>query len=331
MPTAQSSVNPPSSRRRLLQFLALAALGPCGALAAGRRMPFRFGVSAASYGTNIEKAIQVAAHVGLPGLEPFRDNVINYLERPLELKKIFDAAGVTMITCSNGGPHFSNDLTDPAKVAQTIKDHVAFARDFILPFGYCDHFKANPHGTVTGRPTDDQLKIAADAMNEIGRQTLEFGIKFSPHPHVGSLVETEHEVRTLMALTDPRYVFLVTDTAHLTLGGMDPLQIMKDYWQRIAEIHYKDTAANLRNNKTLAVPVSGPQAGGHGWFRNLGGRDSGGVNFSAIQKFLLEKNYRGWITLDLDASMIEGKDMEETMRINIKYLIDVLGVDPKAV
>jgi inosose dehydratase len=331
MPMAQNRNSSSISRRSFLELGALAALASGPVLAAGRRMPFRFGVSAASFGTNIEQAIQVAARVGLPGLEPFRDNVINYLDRPLELKKIFDAAGVTMITCSNGGPHFSNDLTDPAKVPQTIKDHVAFARNFILPFGYCDHFKANPHGTVNGRPTDDQLKIAAEAMNEIGRQTLEFGIKFSPHPHVGSLVETEHEVRTLLALTDPRYVFLVTDTAHLTLGGMDPLQIMKEYWPRITEVHYKDTAANLRGNKVLAVPTSGPQAGGHGWFRNLGGRDSGGVDFPAIQNFLLEKNYRGWITLDLDASMIEGKDMEETIRINVKYLVDALGVDPQTV
>jgi sugar phosphate isomerase/epimerase len=112
---------------------------------------------------------------------------------------------------------------------------------------------------------------------------------------------------------------------------MNPLQIMKDYWPRITEIHYKDTAANLRGNNTLAVPISGPQAGGHGWFRNLGGRDSGGVDFPTIQKFLLKRNYRGWITLDLDASMIEGKDMEETIRINVKYLVDVLGVDPKTV
>jgi len=106
MPMAQSPNSRSVSRRSLLQFAGLAALAPGTTLAAGRRMPFRFGVSAASFGTNVEQAIQVAARVGLPGLEPFRENVINYLDRPLELKKIFDAAGVTMITCSNGGPHF---------------------------------------------------------------------------------------------------------------------------------------------------------------------------------------------------------------------------------
>ena len=321
-------------RRDLLKSSAAvagAALLGGQAAAAPAKLRFRYGCSAASFDTNIEEAIRVISRCGLPGIEPFRANVINYLGKPLELKKRMSDAGLTMISCSDGGPNFSTDLVDPAKTPQTIKDHVAFARDFILPFGYCDHFKMNPHATVNGRPTDDQLKAAAETLNAIGQQTLEFGIKFSPHPHVGSLVETEHEVRTLMALTDPRYVFLVTDTAHLTLGVMDPLKIITDYWPLITEIHYKDTAANLRGNTKLAVPTSGPEAGGHGWFRNLGGKDSGGVDFPAIQKFLIDRDYHGWITLDLDASMKEGKDMEETIRINVNYLVNTLNVDPKTV
>ena len=54
-----------------------------------------------------------------------------------------------------------------------------------------------------------------------------------------------------MELTDPRYVWLTTDTSHLTLGGMDPLQIMKDYWPRVAEVHYKDAPTHLRGNRSV--------------------------------------------------------------------------------
>jgi inosose dehydratase len=301
------------------------------ALAATGRKRFRFAASAASWNTNIEEAIKVVSRLGLPGLEPFRSNVVNYLDRPLILRKLFDDAGVTMVTCSNGGggPPFSGNFFDADKTAQTIKDHVAFARDFIRMFGYCDHFKMNMGGRPPGgETTDEHIKIAAHALNEIGRQTLEFGIRLAPHPHVGSLIEVEHEVRSLMSLTDPRYVWITTDTAHLQLGGMDPYKIISDYWPRVAEIHYKDAAPQYRGATSLVVPKTGPQAGGHGYFRNLGGKDSGGVDFPKIQQLLIDRNYNGWITLDLDASMIEGKDMEETLKINIKYLIDVLGVDP---
>ena len=297
-------------------------------------LPFRFAASAISWGTNIEEAIKAAARLRLPGLEPFRENVINYLDRPLELKALFDASHVQMVSCSNGGgPDFSGNFYDPAKTPKTIADHVKLAHDFMLPFGYCNHFKMNMGSRPPGGETsDDDIKVAADALNAIGKQTIAFGIRLAPHPHVGSLIEMEHEVRKLMELTDPRYVWLTTDTSHLTLGGMDPLQIMKDYWPRVAEVHYKDAPTHLRGNKVLAVPKTGPEAGGHGWFRNLGGEDSGGVDFPAIQKFLIEKNFSGWVTLDLDASMIPpGMDMEQNLKGNIKYLVDVLHVDPKTV
>lgn len=291
-------------------------------------MRFRFACSAAAWSNNIEKAIEVTSRLGLPGLEPFRHDVANYLDRPLTLRKMFDDAGVSMVTCSNGGgPDFSGNFFDAATINKTVADHIKFARDFIRMFGYCDHFKMNMGARPPGGETkDEHIKIAADALNQIGKETITFGIRLAPHPHVGSLIETEHEVRTLMSMTDPRYVWIVTDTAHLTLGGMDPFQIIRDYWPRVAEIHYKDAPKHLRGNKVLAVPKTGPQAGGHGWFRNLGGKDSGGVDFPAIQKWLIDHKYNGWITLDLDESMQEGKDMEDTIKINLNYLVNVLHV-----
>jgi inosose dehydratase len=323
------------TRRHFIQTsgAALAAAG-LSTPAAAKPLPFRYGYSAISWETNIEEAIKAGQRLGMPGIEPFRQNVVNYLDKPLALKKLMDDAGLQMVTCSNGGgPDFSGNFFDKTKTAKTVKDHIAFARDFIKPFGYCDHFKMNNGPRPAGyEVSDDQIKVCADALNAIGMETIKMGIKLAPHPHVGSLIQTEHETRKLMELTDPRYVWLTTDTSHLTLGGMDPLQIMKDYWPRVAEVHYKGAPTALRGNKKLAVPKSGPEAGGHGWFRNLGGPDSGGVDFPAIQAFLIEKNFKGWIVLDLDASMVpKGMDMEQNIKVNIKYLVDVLHVDPKTV
>ena len=327
------------TRRHFIQTsgAALAAAG-LSTPAAAKPLSFRYGFSAISWETNIEEAIKVGKRVGLPGIEPFRQNVVNYLDKPLALKKLMDDAGLQMVTCSNGGgPDFSGNFFDPTKTPKTIKDHIKLARDFIKPFGYCDHFKMNNGPRPAGyEVSDDQIKVCADALNAIGMETIKLGIKLAPHPHVGSLIQTEHETRKLMELTDPRYVWLTADTSHLTLGGMDPLQIIKDYWPRVAEIHYKDAPTHLRGNKTLAVPKSGPEAGGHGWFRNLGGDkdrpDANGVDFPAIQAFLIQKNYKGWVVLDLDASMIpKGMDMEQNLKSNIKYMVDVLHVDPKTV
>ena len=62
------------TRRRFLQTSA--ALGACGlgvTPAAAKPLPFRYAYSAISWDTNIEEAIRVGQRVGMPGIEPFRD------------------------------------------------------------------------------------------------------------------------------------------------------------------------------------------------------------------------------------------------------------------
>jgi inosose dehydratase len=301
--------------------------------AAARRLPFRYGFSAISWGTNVEEAIQVARRLGFPGIEPFRQNVVNYLGRPLALKALMDKAGVVMETCSNGGgPDFSGNFYDPAKAAKTVADHIRFARTFIKPFGYCNHFKMNMGPRPPGYDvSDDQIKQCAESLNRIGMETIKMGLKLAPHPHVGSLVQDQHEVDLLMKETDPRYVWLTADLAHLVLGGLIPMEVLTTYWPRIAEVHYKSAPTRLKGNRKVAVPRSGPTAGGHTWFRPMSGPDSGGVDFPAVQKYLIEKNYDGWVTLDYDASMIpKGSTMEAVLAKDKRYIIDVLKVDAKA-
>ena len=104
-----------------------------------------------------------------------------------------------------------------------------------------------------GGPSDDQLKTLANTLNEIGRQTIGFGVRLAPHPHIWGPMERDHEIRKVMALTDPR-LWLTADTAHLTLGGGDALQIITDYFPRLAEVHMKDTYPRYRGN--TATPTS---------------------------------------------------------------------------
>ena len=132
---------------------------------------------------------------------------------------------------------------------------VNFAHDFLAPCG-CDHWKTNMGSRPQGGPSDDQLKTLANTLNEIGRQTIAFGVRLAPHPHIWGPMEREHDMRTVMAHTDPKYVWLTADTAHLTLGGGDAVQIISDYFPRIAEVHMKDTYPKYRGN------TSTPDAGG---------------------------------------------------------------------
>ena len=322
------------TRRHFLQTsAALAGTAALPAQAQTGKLPFRYAYSPISWKTDIEEAVRVGERLGFPGVEPFRHNILNYLDKPLALKKYMDDHHIRMVTCSNGGGgDFTTNFYDPALVDKSVKDHIAFARTFIKPFGYCKHFKINMGPRPKGYDTnDEQIKRCADAMNRIGKETIKDGLKLAPHPHVNSLVQTQHEVDLLMKETDPAYVGMTADLAHLVLGGLVPMEVLTTYWSRITSIHYKSAPTKLKGSRVVAVPRSGPEAGGHEWFRAMSDADSGGVDFPAIQKYLIQKNYTGWVTLDYDASMIhKGSTMEALLASEKKYMGDVLKVDLKA-
>ena len=321
------------SRRHFL-VTSTAAVAATALPAAARALPFRYAYSAISWETDIETAVKAGEALGFPGIEPFRQNIVNWLDKPLALKAFMDAHHMQMVTCSNGGgPNFSGNFFDPADADKTVSDHINFVRSFIKPFGYIDHFKMN----MGPRPktydtTDEQIKRCADSLNRIGREIIKDGIKLAPHPHVNSLVENQHEVDLLMKETNPEWVWATADLSHLTLGGVVPEEFLATYWPRIAEVHYKDAPRSLRGNRTLAVPRSGPEAGGHNWFRAMTDSDAGGVDYPKIQQFLIDKKYSGWVTFDYDASMMEHskKSMEQLLADDKGYLRDVLKVDLKA-
>lgn len=279
------------------------------------------GVAVKAWGGNIEEGVLETARLGFDGIEPFRQHVMHYLTKPERFRKLLDNAGIAMVSCSNGGPGMASNFIDRSETAKTVSDYVAFARDFILPVAGPTAFKFNmgrrPEGGVM---TDDHLKILADTLNQIGMKTKAFGIKAAPHPHIWGPMEREHELRRAMELTDPDYVYITADTAHLTLGGMDPVKIFQDYFVRIAEIHYKDCDPQYRGNTMTPTQQMHRDKT---LYLNLG---AGGVDIPAIHKLVLAHNYRGWISLDYDAPRPGEGRLEENLLINRKYLTDVLHV-----
>jgi inosose dehydratase len=291
-----------------------------------------FGTTSSIWGRqhDIVWAVKRIAALGLQGIEPYGDAIEKYRKNPMELKKIFDEAGITFIDASNGEMGQSTNFIDPGEIPKTIADHVAFARDLLQPLG-SDHWKVNMGRRPPGGPSDDQLKRLANTLNEIGRQTIAMGIRLAPHPHIWGPLERERDMRRAMELTDPRYVWMTADTGHLVLGGGDPAQIINDYFPRIAEVHLKDTYAKYRGNTSTPTEEEHRVAS---VYHNLGG---GGVDFPAVFKVLRDRHYKGWAIFDLDGPR-KGDDgfdaiggnldlaVDDYLAHNINYLRDVLGV-----
>jgi inosose dehydratase len=267
----------------------------------------------------IEEGIHNARRFGYQGIEPYVFDVNRFLDKPAMIKQRLDAAGLSLVTLSGGGV-----FTEPGKVPQTIDYNVHLIRDFIAQFG-CKHLKINvepdgersPNGT-----TADQIKTIAAGLNELGKRTSELGLKLGFHPHIWSAIENQHEMNAVLELTDPKLVYLVPDTAHLTLGGMDPVQVVRQHFDRIVAVHIKDTDAKYRNWKG-PTPTKKQHAQAS-LYKPLG---TGGVDFPAFFKVLHARNYNGWVTLDADEPRAGEGSVEEYLAADTRYLRQKLHLE----
>jgi sugar phosphate isomerase/epimerase len=313
------------------EFL-VSLLGVAGATALKPLDPgdpnLRFGITGALWGdwqngglrmsTDMQHIITMTARYGLQGIEPYSRQIGDFLDKPLSLKQMCEAAGIELIDVGDAPPipgtHPESWITRDGN-PELIAGMVAFARDFLAPCG-CNHWKTNMGVRPAGGITDEHLKQLAHTLNEIGRQTIKVGVRLAPHPHIWGPMEREHEIRRVMQLTDPRYVWLTADTAHLTLGGANAVEIIQDYFSRVAEVHLKDTYAHYRGNQSTPTQAQHARAS---LYHGLG---TGGVDFPALFKLLRSRKFKGWVVYDLDAPRPNDGtgSIEQNLSANINYL-----------
>ena len=298
-----------------------------GSVVAARALPadkMRYAMSGHEFMTTLphpEAGIKMTARYGYHGLEPFQEDVAKYLAKPPEqLKEVLDASGLALCTIGSGGQYL-----DPDKAPATIENNGARAR-YIAHFG-CKHLKVNLSrraGDGVANLSLENAKLLAKNLNEVGKRTAEAGIKFSFHPHCWTLVEREPELQMVMELTDPKLVYMVLDTGHAALGGIDPVKCLRTYYSRIAAIHLKDCEAKYNTGRGWKGPA--PSAEEHNRVNLYKVLGTGGVDFPAFFQVLRERNYDGWVTLDYSAPRSDEGTVEQHMDAHKKYLAEKLHV-----
>jgi inosose dehydratase len=283
------------------------------ALSAASKASYQVGITTNTRGgweKDVFLSFREAREAGFRNVESFANYFTAFFDKPDELQRKIDEIGVRFVTISNGGPmemHFE----DETRRQKILDDHLRLVR-FIKRFG-CDHLKINtgprrPEGTT---PAD--LKSMAATLNELGKRTSGEGLKFGVHAHMWTQFENRREVDIIMETTDPKHVWFVLDTGHITVAGMDPVELTRALGHRIIEFHLKDVKPELRGgakqrmerNDVMKDPI----------FFELG---KGGVDFPAIKAHLDKIGWQGWWTVELDSS--PARPPKESAKISHDYI-----------
>lgn len=350
-----------SRRHFVTSTMALAAAGPLsgGALAKGldpADPDIKFGTTGSIFGvwpaagtqksismkmsTDMPMMLADVKHYGLQGFEPYSGQVVQFLDNPKAFQKMLKDSGIQLASVGDL-PRKPSDRTGDTAVpqgaanavvqypwlggegkAKLIADMEACARDFLQPLGV-DHWKNNMGARPPGGPSDDQLKGLADVANEIGMRTKKHGVRLSLHAHMWGPMEREHDFRRVMELTDPNTVYLIMDTGHNVLGGMDVVKITDEFFPRITEFHLKDTFPQWRGNK------EGPTQAMHrekSVYASVG--QGGGVDFPGVFAVMRKKHFKGWAVFDIDAPRPgDGTgSVDDNIAASVNYMRTAVGV-----
>lgn len=289
------------------------------AAAAAPESRYRVGITTNTRGgweKDVFLSFREAREVGYHNVESFINYFVAYLDKPGELQQKIDEIGVKFVTISNGGP-LEMAFEDPSKRQKLLDDHVRLVR-FIKRFG-CDHLKVNTYVRRPEGTTAEDLKQMAISLNELGKRTSGEGLKFSVHPHMWTQLENRREIDAIAESTDTRHVNFVVDTGHITMAGIDPVELTRAYSSRIVEFHLKDVAPEYKGgakqrrerNDVMKDPI----------FFELG---KGGVDFPALKAHLDKTGWRGWLTVELDSSPY--RPPKESARISRDYIEQILHI-----
>jgi inosose dehydratase len=158
----------------------------------------------------------------------------------------------------------------------------------------------------------------ADGANRIGRAVFDqTGLRTVFHHHCAGYVETPDEIERFLDLTDPEAIGLVFDTGHFAYGAghFDIAGALRRFASRIQYVHLKDCSPE--------VAAQAREAGWdyfealrHGVFCELG---RGGVDFSAVLRWLDERAYSGYVLIEQDVLPGMGAPRDSARR-NRDYL-----------
>jgi len=214
------------------------------------------------------------------------------------LRTLLDRYGLTLV----GGWYSSNLLVRDADAEiEALRRHLELLQAMGSNVFVIAETSNAIHGE-RGRPlsqspdlSDDQWKLFGERMTRIADFIEGEGLRLAYHHHLGTVVESKEELDHFLQVTGDS-VGLTLDTGHAALGGIDAVEILNRYPERIAHVHCKDVRRQIFE-KILNGGSSFLDGVLQGMFTVPG---DGDLNFQPLFDALSNKGYSGWVIVEAE-------------------------------
>lgn len=271
-----------------------------------KRKRLKVGHSAITWPDNeVENAIAAISRLGFHGIEVF-----GWVLESLKLQNrldLFEKYSLPLISS-----YFSLDIINPKAKETELKK--------LSSWGKILKDKGGKWVTLGGNLIErrhynfsEHKNYIVSFVNEAGRILSDMGLVLGFHPHTGTPIENEHEIKDFMNSVDIRYVGFTPDIGQIQKGGTDPVKIIKEYLPLIKLVHLKDFSGEVRcdeNGKEI-------DTSGFCCYSPLG---CGVVDLHSVLEILEDSLFDGYIIAELDRGENMPISPEEAVAINMKYL-----------
>jgi inosose dehydratase len=250
-------------------------------------------------------AVRVISDLGFHGIEVFSWLIAGLKEAGRS--DIFRANNIPLVSS-----YFSVDIVDPSKQQGEMERLVSWG-GMVKALG-ADFATLGGNGIDRRRFAfrESQCYITTTLVN-MGRRLADIGLRLVFHPHTGTPVEKEDEIRAVLDGVNPSYVGFAPDVGQIQKGGGDPLSLVRHYISLVGLVHLKDFSG------TVTFDANGVERDSSGFccYSPLG---KGVVDLPGLLAFLEASSFEGYVMVELDP----GRDMpmapQEAVRINKEYL-----------
>jgi len=121
-----------------------------------------------------------------------------------------------------------------------------------------------------------------------------YGVRAVIHPHAGGYIEFEDEIQRIAEDVPQEIAGFCLDTGHTYYAGMDPVETLRRYADRLDYIHFKDIDA-AKFADVMSRRIRFFEACGEGVMCPIG---RGCIDYPAIRALLTELGYAGFITVE---------------------------------
>jgi len=253
-----------------------------------------------------EQCISEMALAGFKGSEVGN----KYPNDPKKLKHALDLRGLTICNA-----WFSTFFTSKP-IEETI-DNFKETIDFLYQVGARVVGASEQGNSIQGKMdvpvltekpyyTDEEWEMVTDGLNKLGKIANKKGMTLTYHHHMGTGIQDLEEIDKLMEMTDPNLLSLLFDTGHARFAGIDPVELVTKYIDRIKHVHLKDIRKDVLET-VKKEKMCFLNAVKKGVFTVPG---DGMIDFEPIFKVLAEKDYTGWMVVEAEQDPAKANPFE---------------------